>query len=43
MVPVTMPRDPDLVRLIFFAKVITGQDQWHLERLGTLDLAQINH
>lgn len=43
MVSVTMPHDPELVRLIFFAKVITGQNQWHLERLGTLDLAPMNH
>jgi hypothetical protein len=41
IVSVAMPRDPALARLVFFARIFTGPGQWHLERLGILDLAQV--
>jgi hypothetical protein len=40
-VSVTMPSDPELSRLVFVVKVFTGRDEWHLERLGVLELADV--
>ena len=35
-----IPRDPALTRLVFFFRTFTGREQWHLERLGELELSQ---